>query len=123
MAQRFASVLAASLLGALAAVPTAAAHPAHVVMQDGAVARGFEPPVLTVAGTTVVTFENLDALASHHPVASEASLYPGDPCFDAGELALGDAVLVDVAGCEDGNGLVHYHCGIHPNMRGVVRLA
>src|SRR5687767_2670081 len=103
--RHLAPLLAAALLGALATVTPVAAHPAHVLMQTGAVARGFEPPVITVTGTTVVTFENLDALASHHPVSNDLGLYGGVPCFDAGELGLNDVVLVDVAGCEDENGL------------------
>lgn len=112
--------------GALAAVlaagvlPTpATAHPANVLMQTGAVARGFEPPSWPMAAGAAVSFGNFDGTGLlHHPVAGLPGDY-GPPCFDAGVLGPNDIVWVTPP-C---TGIVAYHCVVHPWMVATLRIS
>ena len=72
---------------------------------------GYDPPRIEVAASTTVTFMNGGTVL--HTVTSE------DPtrAFDVGANA-GEQVTVRF----DKAGTWRYHCGIHPDMKGVVQV-
>lgn len=117
--------------GARAALPIACADPCTV---SASAVSGYTPAVVDLASGTSVLWTATD---SSHPTTEYAGR--GEPCFFAVASATPPAspVKFDLAGgvvtangtpctgaavLPDGSALVSYHCLLHPNMNGVLRV-
>ena len=72
---------------------------------------GYDPPLIEVASGTTVTFTNTGAV--FHTVTSDDPTRAFDAGADPGKAA---TVRFDRAGTWP------YHCGVHPDMKGVVHV-
>ncbi|MFN8109353.1 MAG: plastocyanin/azurin family copper-binding protein [Thermoleophilia bacterium] len=120
---RRARVLTGSLL--VAAVSITAGGAALAASAPGSAARpiaaktdashGFAPGTVTVRPGAKVHFKSVDG-APHNAVAARTAKLPG---FRSGAPSTGSFTLV----APKTVGTYHYHCQVHPFMKGVLKVA
>jgi plastocyanin len=105
-------LLALAACGGASAAPVLRPNEVQVVEPVGKEANWtYAPKELSVAKGTMVTFVNRGK--EFHTVTSNDEGRPFDVALDSGKSA---TVTFDRAG------LYAYHCGVHPQMTGVVRV-
>lgn len=105
-------LLALAACGGVSATPTPRPNEVQVIEPAGREAEWtFAPKELRVAAGTTVTFTNRGK--AFHTITSDD---PGRP-FDLGMDSGKSATLTF-----DKVGVFAYHCGVHPQMTGVVRV-
>ena len=105
-------LLALAACGGASATPTPRPNEVQVVEPVGKEAEwSYAPKELRVSAGTPVTFVNRGK--EFHTVTSDDALRPFDISIDSNKTA---TRIIDKVG------VFAYHCGVHPQMTGVVRV-